>query len=110
MSEGQVASRLSLLSERNDVIQLLKDMCGAVIPLTVITTLSDIPLSLSSLVIIDASLFICADNEFLRQAETVADYALCIIPVDVPSQTMSYAVIRNTVPQQSFLNTPSLFL
>ena len=91
MSENKIASRLSLLSERNDVIQLLKDMCGAAIPLTVITTLSDIPLSLSSLIIIDASLFICAENEFLRQTETVADYALCIIPVDIPSEAMSYA-------------------
>lgn len=91
MSEKQVARRLSLLSERNDIKNLLKDMCGAVIPLTVITTLSDIPLSLSSLIIIDASLFTCADNEFLQQAETVADYSLCIIPGDIPSDTMSYA-------------------
>ncbi len=91
MSEKQVARRLSLLSERNDIKKLLKDMCGAVIPLTVITTLSDIPLSLSSLIIIDASLFTCADNEFLQQAETVADYSLCIIPGDIPSDTMSYA-------------------
>lgn len=66
-------------------------MCGAAIPLTVITTLSDIPLSLSSLIIIDASLFACADNEFLKQAETISDYALCIIPSDIPLEAMSYA-------------------
>ncbi len=65
-------------------------MCGAVVPLTVISSLSDIPFSFFSLVIIDASIFERHDSEFLRQAAACSDYSVCLLPSNISSQVMEY--------------------
>ncbi len=65
-------------------------MCGAAVPLNVISSLSDIPISFFSLIIIDASIFEGQDSDFLCQVAAFSDYSLCLVPSNLSPQVMEY--------------------
>ena len=59
--------------------------------LHVVKSLSELSYSETSLLLIDASLFIDFELEILKYVEKCASFSICVLPPDIPFQVMDYA-------------------
>ena len=93
MSESQSLSKISLLSERFDIIQFVEKACGPAVSMTSFPGLFDLELASkkASLVILDVSLFLSDDFAKLQRIEVFSERIVLIIPADLPSAVVSYA-------------------
>ena len=86
MSGVRSFSKISLLSERSDVIKFVKNACEPAVPISVIETFDDFWAAVTgdSLVIIDASFFAGNGNAFLNPVKMICSKIICLLPIDIP--------------------------
>ncbi len=90
MSSIQEIVKLSLITKRQDIINFTEAMCADKIKLTIASDFKSISVSETKIVLIDASVFSDFDLEALEYGERYADFSICLLPIDIPKQVVSY--------------------
>ena len=86
----QIFSKLLLLSNRKDIINFFKAVCGTTIPLTVITDCTKLPPVSVEIVILDVTLIVGKAASVYRTIELCSDKFICLLPFDSPFDLRSY--------------------
>ena len=82
--------RLSLVTKRQDIINFAEAMCSDEMELTIVSDFSELKISKSTLLLIDASLFEDFDIRTLEYGEKYSRVSICILPPDIPKQVLTY--------------------
>ena len=90
MHDIQNYLKLSLISQRQTLINLTEAMCSEETKLTVASDFSQIKFSEISLLLIDACVFNDFDLGNLECGEKFSDFSICIVTPDLPSQVVHY--------------------
>lgn len=83
--------RVTLVSNRHDIINFAEDMCSDTFRLTIASDFSSLSYTDSSLLLIDASLFIDFDLDIIEIVEKCSGFSICLIPSDIPRTVVVYA-------------------
>lgn len=100
MSDVHGLQRLSLITKRQDITNFVEAMCSEEISLTIASDFSSLTPANTRLLLIDASIFSDFDLENLEYGENCAEFSICILPQNIPSEIANYVEgsFRNILP------------
>lgn len=90
MSDVQELLRMSLITKRHDMKNFIEAMVPESVKLAIASDFSTISFSNSRLLLIDASIFSDFDITNLEYGENCSEFSICILPQDIPEQTVKY--------------------
>ena len=92
MSGAHSCSKISLLSERCDIIKFVENACEPAVSMSVIRTFDDFGAAVTgdSLVILDADYLSGCGESFLNLDGMICNKIICILPIDVPRYISVY--------------------
>ncbi len=90
----QDLTRVSLVSDRSDIINLVEAMCSDFSKLTIASDFYGLSNSDYSLLLVDASVFNDFDIEILENGKKCSAVSVCILPPNLSPQVLNY--VENT--------------